>query len=146
MKPFKIFQIASICIGISVAGVTVSHAQGRMTPEQRVQNKLDKMKSELNLSDDQVGKLKPIMIKEQEEMMKLRNNGTDPETMKTERKKIASEYQKQITAVLTPEQQQKLKTMKPLPPKPMPAGGATQMPAGGATQTPAGGATPKPKQ
>ena len=112
MKLLKIFRIAFIAVAISLLGITNGHAQQKMSPDQRVQMRIDKMKTELNLSDDQMSKIKPVLMDAQEKMMALRKSGGDPETMKTQRKTIMMDSDKQITALLNPDQQQKYNTMK----------------------------------
>jgi len=112
MKLLKIFRIAIVAVTISLTGITVGHAQQKMSPDQRVQMRIDKMKTELNLSDDQISKIKPILMDAQQKMMDMRKSGADPEAMKTQRKSIMMDSDKQITALLNPEQQQKYNTMK----------------------------------
>ncbi len=129
MKVFRIFQIAAICAGLTISGVSGAYAQGRMTPEQKVQNQLDKMKAELSLTDDQAAKIKPILSNRQAQMMQLRNAGADPETMKAQRKTIMQDSEKQIAGILTPEQLQKYKIIKSqMKPNRAPNGGDMQQP------------------
>lgn len=112
MKVSRIFQIATIFTGLTLAGVSGAYAQGRFTPEQRIQMRMDKLKSELNLSDQQVTKIKPIVASSQQKMMKLRNSGGDPASLKTQRKAIMTDTDKQISEQLTPEQAKKFENMK----------------------------------
>ncbi len=126
MKVLRIFQIATISAGLTLTGISAVHAQGRMTPEQRTQNQLDKMKTELSLTDDQVAKIKPILSDRQAQMMKLRNDGADPSTMKAQRKTIMQDADKKITAILTPDQIQKYKDMKSKAKANKPNGGMQQ--------------------
>ena len=112
MKLLKIFRLAVIAVTISLLGITSGHAQQKMTPDQRVQMRMDKMKTELSLTDDQVSKIKPILMDAQQKMTALRNSGGDPESMKAQRKTIMADSDKQVTALLTTDQQQKYNTMK----------------------------------
>jgi Spy/CpxP family protein refolding chaperone len=112
MKLLKIFRVSIIAVTISLLGTFSTQAQQKMSPDQRVQMRIDKMKAELSLSDDQISKIKPILMDAQQKMMAMRNSGGDPETMKTQRKSIMIDSDKQITALLNPDQQQKYNTMK----------------------------------
>jgi len=74
---------------------------------------LQMLSEKLNLTDDQKGKLKPI-LQDQEQQLRTVNDDTSlTQEQKTAKKKALHEsFHEQINAVLTPEQQAKLKEMK----------------------------------
>lgn len=74
----------------------------KMTPEQRVDMRLSKMKQNLNLSDEQVSKVKQLLLQEQN---KLKANKGNKEAMKAEHAYLMEELAK----ILTPEQMTKFK-------------------------------------
>ena len=80
---------------------------GRMSPEER----LKKMTEELNLTQDQQDKIKAIMAKGADQMKDLMSKGR--ENLTEEDKNKFREFMKsqfeEISAVLTPEQQEKYK-------------------------------------
>jgi protein CpxP len=85
------------------------HAQGA----QGVQERLNWLSQQLNLTDDQKTKLKPILQDEQQKMQAVHENTSLSQDQKrAQMKQIHQSYQPQIQAVLTPEQQQKLSQMR----------------------------------
>lgn len=101
-----------MAVAIFFSGITLANAQQKMTPDQRLQKRLDRMKTQLNLTDGQVAQITPILMNAQQKMMDLHNSGADREAMKTQRRAIASDSNNQIIALLNPDQQQKYKAMK----------------------------------
>jgi Spy/CpxP family protein refolding chaperone len=80
------------------------------------EERLAKMREMLDLSEDQVTKLKPILKAEFEELAAKRKElGKDAsqEDRQAAMKTIHEKYRSQIEAILTPEQIEKLKSMKP---------------------------------
>lgn len=82
-------------------------------PAARLQREIDGLTTELGLTKDQVEKVTPIVTeaqKKQSEMFqKMRDSGTmDREKMREERTKLQADTDKQLKAVLTPEQGVKL--------------------------------------
>lgn len=74
---------------------------------------LQMLSEKLNLTDDQKAKLKPV-LQDQEQQLKTVNDDTSlTQEQKIAKKKALHEsFHEQINAVLTPEQQAKLKEMK----------------------------------
>ncbi len=72
--------------------------------------RLDQLKTELNLSDEQVAQLKALKEAHKAERMELRQSGErpDPETMHMKRE----EHRKQMEQILTPEQMEQLKQLR----------------------------------
>jgi Spy/CpxP family protein refolding chaperone len=85
----------------------------KLSAEERAQHHLERMTKELGLTTDQQAKLKPIMEAQAQAMDKIIQ---DKSLAKPERRKammeIMKEFAPQIEAVLTPDQQAKLKQMR----------------------------------
>lgn len=78
----------------------------------RVQHALQHLNSELNLTDDQKDKIKPILQGEVQQMKSVRDDSslsTDQKHAKMQG--IHESAKSQISSILTPEQQQKLEAM-----------------------------------
>ena len=75
--------------------------------------RLQHLSQELNLTDDQKAKLKPILESEWQEMKPVRDDAALSREQKHEKMKgIHEKYQAQVAGVLTPEQQEKWKKMQ----------------------------------
>jgi protein CpxP len=100
-------------LGQSDSATQEKSAMGSGQHAANVESRLQKMSEELNLTDDQKAKLKPI-LQDQAEQMKAVHNDTSltPEQKKAKMKEIHHTFQPQIAGVLTPEQQAKWKQMK----------------------------------
>jgi hypothetical protein len=86
-------------------------------PAARLQREIDGLTTELGLSKDQVEKITPIVTEAQkkqgEAFQKMRDSGNmDREKMREEFTKMREETDKQIKAVLTPEQVVKLEAYR----------------------------------
>lgn len=81
----------------------------RMDPNKR----LEWMSKKLNLTEDQKAKLQPILQDEFQQMKAVRDDASLNRDQKHEKMmQIRQTFQPQVTAVLTPNQQQKLEQMK----------------------------------
>ena len=68
-----------------------------------------KMMKELNLTDAQKAKLKPIMQAQRDKMMAMRaDTTTDRKTKMAKMKAMRAETEKKVNAILTPAQQKQL--------------------------------------
>jgi len=77
------------------------------------ENRLQQMGQQLNLTEDQKTKLKPILQEEAQKLRELKNDTSSSRQEKMQKaKQIHSEYKPQIDAILTPEQQQRWQQMK----------------------------------
>lgn len=87
-----------------------------MTPEQRAQKQVDELNAELTLTDVQKTKVYEIALVKVKKTEELREKSkAQPETKEANDKEMAMakrEYRKGLIAVLTPEQQEKLKTQR----------------------------------
>jgi len=102
-----------LSVGLLLAGQTAQAPQATDHSAMSADAHLQMLSENLNLTDDQKAKLKPI-LQDQEQQVKAVNNDTSlTEEQKTAKKKALHEsFHEQLNAVLTPEQQAKLKQMK----------------------------------
>lgn len=81
----------------------------RKSPEERTERIVSRWKTDLALSDDQVNKLKPVVLKREQQRDELRakmNNARD------QHRRIAKETVEDFKNILTPEQMEKLKQQR----------------------------------
>lgn len=93
-----------------VAGFTSSFAQrggDRLTPEQRAENQTKFMTEKLELTEKQQKQVYTLNMSRMQKMQDLRKN-EDREGMKA----AHESYQKELSAILTPAQQEKYKTLR----------------------------------
>lgn len=76
-----------------------------MSPEARMQTRLDRMKTELNLTDDQVAKLKEVFVAEQNKVQEMRKEAEGTQEANREKmKQMRDERDGKLKAILSPEQ------------------------------------------
>jgi protein CpxP len=149
MKKHVCATMASLALGSLMVLSPASRAQdnppstnqppGAAAPGGRRGNPLDAMKQQLNLTDDQVEKLKPILKEQQEKMKALRADTTlSREDMMAKRKELQAGLSAKVKDILTPDQFTKWQTMV------QNRGRRGQKGAPGAGQPGQGGATPPP--
>ena len=79
----------------------------------KVQEKLQHISTELNLTDDQKTQLKPMLQSEVQELQAVKNDTSlSPDQKEAKAKAIHQSFKSQISNVLTPEQQKKWASMK----------------------------------
>jgi Spy/CpxP family protein refolding chaperone len=99
----------------SAAPQAKDEASQGLDPEVKaqVQAKLQKLASELNLTDDQKTQLKPILQGEVQQLKAVHSDASLSDEQKgAKMKEIHAGAKSQIGTILTPEQQQKLAAMK----------------------------------
>lgn len=107
-KIIMVVLVAFFAMGSSFA------QPGGGDPAARLQREIDGLTTELGLTKDQVVKVTPIVTeaqkKQSEAFAKMREGGAtvDRDKMREERTKMQAETDKQIKAVITPEQGVKL--------------------------------------
>jgi Spy/CpxP family protein refolding chaperone len=97
---------------------THSQVQALLTPEQLergkqagAQNRVNFLSRKVNLTEAQKAQLLPIFQQQQQQMQSLRQDSTlSPEQKKDKARQIRQDTHKQVLAVLTPEQQQQLRS------------------------------------
>lgn len=113
MKTF----LASILIVALMAPVLMAD-EGTDDRAAQVQQKIDELKTRLNLTPEQTAKLEPIVKSEVGEMKAIRGQYGQDLSRRDKRKMLKAmqdvqkKYQPQIQAVLTPEQQSEWKKIK----------------------------------
>ncbi|HET7871983.1 MAG TPA: hypothetical protein VFL42_05685 [Terriglobales bacterium] len=81
--------------------------------KQKVQQRLQNLSSELNLTDDQKAKIKPLLQEQVQQLKTVHDDSSlSPDQKQAKMKEIHQTYSSQIQAVLTPEQQKKFAEMK----------------------------------
>ena len=89
------------------AGQPVGNGQHpKMTAEERVQMRVNKMKENLNLSNEQAFKVQQLFV--EQEKVRTANQANNAEARTNEREKMMDELSK----ILTPEQMTKFKEMR----------------------------------
>lgn len=111
--------ILSTSLALALSGSLVFAQQQDTTPiatkrhahTHNPQREAEKLSKKLNLSSDQTAKLEPIFADRDQKIAALNNDSTiSPLVMKQQRKAIHQQTRQQLTAVLTPDQLQQLKS------------------------------------
>jgi hypothetical protein len=76
------------------------------TPQERTEKIVVKMKNDLALSDDQVLKLKPVILKREQQREELHEK---MDTVKSHTRKVMKDAEEDLKKILTAEQLEKLK-------------------------------------
>ena len=113
-------RIGALMIGLSLCGglLTSAHAApggpgGKAGGKGGMRGGGMKMMKDLNLTDAQKAKLKPIMAAQMTQMKALRDNTTmDRPTKMAKMKAMRAGMEKQVAAILTPDQKKKLAAMQ----------------------------------
>jgi periplasmic protein CpxP/Spy len=88
-------------------------AQSSAQQQENVDSKLQQISQQLNLSEEQKTKLKPILQDEGDQLKALKSNTSVSSQDKLQKaKEIRAAHKEQIDAILTPEQKQKWQQMK----------------------------------
>jgi len=94
----------------SPAPAQPSARQGRHDP---VEGRLRNMGKQLNLTDDQKEKIKPLLQQETDQMKSLQaDTSLTPQQKRKKAREVHLQYEPQIRALLTPEQKEKLQDMR----------------------------------
>jgi len=84
--------------------------QGR---RDQVEGRLRHMSKQLNLTDDQKEKIKPVLQQEADQMKAIQSDSSlTPQQKRKKAHAIRRQFQPQIQALLTPEQKEKLQDMR----------------------------------
>lgn len=92
-------------------------AQRGGNPEERVQRKVDRMTTQLDLTEDQQAKVKALMLKQHEDRIAMKGAAQDmteeeKAAMKEERKAARTAFEQDLNSILTAEQQEVYTGMK----------------------------------
>ncbi len=119
MKYLRIVSLVVLCAAVVFSLAAVAQDQGAPggQPQARrgpmsAQDRLDMMSKELNLTDDQKAKIKPILDNEQKQVQDLRaDTSLSREDMMTKRRDIMKKTNDDIKAVLNDDQKKKFDEM-----------------------------------
>jgi periplasmic protein CpxP/Spy len=114
-----LLAIAMLFVGYSVAAPKAAMAQDQSAQGQggyhqgQRGNHLDMLSKQLNLSDDQKAKIKPILDDQQKQMQALRDDSSLSQDQRHEKmKQIHEASDAKINDILTPDQQKKFADLK----------------------------------
>jgi phosphomevalonate kinase len=93
-------------IAIASVSMFAQSKSPRKTPEERTEKIVVKMKNDLALSDDQIVKLKPVILKREQHREELREK---MDTVRSHTRKIMKDAEEDLKKILTAEQLEKLK-------------------------------------
>ncbi len=103
--------IGSLLLGLAVT-LTTRPALAQEHPA-TAENRLEEMSKQLNLTDDQKAKLKPILQDEAQQLQAVHNDTSLSHDQKMAKvKEIREAHKPQINDILTPDQQKKWEEMK----------------------------------
>lgn len=105
----KIIVTFAVVVMATISIAAQERSESRRSPEERTEKIIAKMKTDLALSDDQVGKLKPVILKREHQLDELRTKMADA---RDRQKQITREAATEFKNILTPEQQEKLKKQR----------------------------------
>ena len=114
MKRFVLFSLFIVVTAALVVHAAPQQNQNRQGRGIDVEKRMTQMQRRLNLTADQVDRIRPILQRENDRMRDLRsknpnqNGSTDRSTVTNEMRQIRQDSMKQIESVLTPEQAAKL--------------------------------------
>ena len=87
--------------------------QPARVPHGRVEHELQRMRETLNVTDDQVAKIRPILETRNQQLKDLRANYSLPQgEARAKAAEIRKSARRQIEHILTPEQRQKQKALR----------------------------------
>lgn len=104
----KVLFVAALLLG-TVAMAQEGKERAKLTPEERCEKKMEKMDEQLDLSDDQVAKIKAIHMANSDKMEAKR---AEMKKLKDEMKVMRDASKAEIEKVLTDDQKEKLKEIE----------------------------------
>jgi len=106
------FALLIALTGLRVAAQTETSTLDPET-KAKVQEKLQHISSELNLTDDQKTQLKPILQSEVQQLQAVKNDTSlSPDQKQAKATEIHGSFKSQMSGILTPDQQKKLASMR----------------------------------
>lgn len=107
--------VLALLVALTAPRIVAQAQPSAVDPETKakVQEKLTKMSTELNLTDAQKQQLQPILQSETQELKAVKSDTSLSDDQKQAKAKgIHQNYKSQISNILTPDQQKKLATMR----------------------------------
>ncbi len=116
MKLHKLSLIAALAVGSLLVFTNVSSAQenkdGTKKRGQSVEQRMDRLSTELNLTDAQKPKVKAVLEESQKKMQELRNDTALDQSQRREKFQALREAEtKKMKEILKPDQFEKYQTM-----------------------------------
>jgi hypothetical protein len=105
----KIILMIAVVVSATISIVAQEQMVSRKSPEARTEGIVAKMRTALALSDDQVSKLTPVILKREQQREELRSK---MDNTRDQHKQVNKEAEDHIKDILTPEQLQKLKQQR----------------------------------
>lgn len=105
----KIILMLAVVASASVSLFAQESKQPTKSPEERTEKIIGKMKGDLTLTDDQVVKLKPVILKREQQRDEMRAKASAD---RDSHKKLAQDTEEDLKKILTPEQMEKLKQQR----------------------------------
>jgi Spy/CpxP family protein refolding chaperone len=103
--------VLALLIGLTAPRIMAQAQPSAVDPETKA--KLQRLSTELNLTDAQKQQLQPILQSEAQEIKAVKSDASLSDDQKQAKAKdIHQNYKSQISSVLTPDQQKKLATMR----------------------------------
>ena len=100
-------------VSIQAAQAQTTQTKSMMTAEQKADETVTKLKTELSLTDDQVAKVKNITVDKINKVTAAhKKNGADKSRLQAANKLIQDEYETQLKGIVTEEQFNKYLTSK----------------------------------
>jgi len=110
MKRIILAIAVMIITSISTFGQSKTVArESQKSPEDRTEKMIAKMKTDLSLTEDQVSKLKPLILKREQERKEMREK---MDNAKDDVRRAMKESEEEIKKILTSEQYGKLQQMR----------------------------------
>ncbi len=109
-----VFGLVVALVGVRAAAQT-QMSTSQVDPETRakIQQHLQRISSELNLTEDQKQKIQPILQSEFQQLKTVRDDASlSPDQKQAKVQEIRDNAKSQIAPILTPDQQKKLAAMK----------------------------------
>ncbi len=119
MKMQKVSLLAILGLGgllvcTNVASAQDSNASPRRGQGQNMEQRLERLSTELKLTDEQKPKIKAILEESRKKMQELRGDSNLSDEQRREKlQTLRTEERNKMKAVLTPEQFEKLQNMRP---------------------------------
>jgi Spy/CpxP family protein refolding chaperone len=115
MKLNKIIMATALTLGGLLVLNSVAQAQEAKEGKKRgfsMEQRLERMTEQLKLTDAQKPKVKAVLEESQKKMEALRGQDMTPEQRREKFTAMREEEAKKLNAILTPEQQEKMKSMR----------------------------------
>jgi predicted S18 family serine protease len=104
----KLFLLLLLCIGMTTSYAQTDQNKSPMTAEQKADEAVTKLKTELALSDDQVTKVKAITVEKINKVTAAHKKiGADKSRLNSANKQIYDEWEVKLKTILTPDQYNK---------------------------------------